>query len=169
MNLNLGCGPFHPEGWVSVDVEPGMKPDVVADILSLPFGDESADKVYLGHVLEHLPFEMVEAALAEATRVLRPGGKLGIVGPDIQLAWEGYKRGLFTRDTVEGVINGSGCGGHETDIHLWTCEARIIKSLITKAFPDARVTNLARLLADGWPVASLVGWQFAIVAEKDNR
>lgn len=45
---------------------------IAADVAALPLADASADAVLLLDVLEHI--ESVPAALAEAARVLRPGG-----------------------------------------------------------------------------------------------
>ncbi|KQT35480.1 SAM-dependent methyltransferase [Chryseobacterium sp. Leaf405] len=46
--------------------------DVKADILDLPFADESFDIVFCNHVLEHI--EDDAKAMSELYRVLRPGG-----------------------------------------------------------------------------------------------
>lgn len=46
--------------------------DVKADILDLPFADESFDIVFCNHVLEHI--ENDAKAMSELYRVLRPGG-----------------------------------------------------------------------------------------------
>jgi ubiquinone/menaquinone biosynthesis C-methylase UbiE len=60
---------FAPEAMARVDLTRG-------DIRLLPFADASFDKAYSLDVLEHLTEEGVERMLAEARRVLRPGGKL---------------------------------------------------------------------------------------------
>jgi SAM-dependent methyltransferase len=49
------------------------------DAQSLGFGDESFDKVLLSEVIEHVP--VPERAVAEASRVLRPGGLLVVSTP----------------------------------------------------------------------------------------
>ena len=49
---------------------------VRGDVLRLPFADEVADVVVAGEVLEHVPD--LARAVAEACRVLRPGGTLVI-------------------------------------------------------------------------------------------
>jgi len=53
--------------------EHGVVP-VRGDVLHLPFGDETADVVVAGEVLEHVAEPT--ALVAEACRVLRPGGTL---------------------------------------------------------------------------------------------
>jgi len=55
---------------------------VLADALALPLANASADAVILAYVLFHLADPL--QALAEATRVLRPGGRAGT----ITWAWE---------------------------------------------------------------------------------
>jgi SAM-dependent methyltransferase len=52
---------------------------VRGDALRLPFADGAFDAVVCSEVLEHL--QDVAAALAEMTRVLRPGGRLAVTVP----------------------------------------------------------------------------------------
>lgn len=63
-----------------------------ADVLSLPYDDQSFDVVMAAHVLEHLPDP--QCALAEMVRVLKPSGMVffcvtrpSIFGALIQLLW----------------------------------------------------------------------------------
>jgi ubiquinone/menaquinone biosynthesis C-methylase UbiE len=60
---------FAPEALERVDLVRG-------DVRLLPFSDASFDKAYSLDVLEHLTQDGVIRMLAEARRVLRPGGKL---------------------------------------------------------------------------------------------
>jgi SAM-dependent methyltransferase len=46
----------------------------------LPFANEEFDAVTFAHVLRHIPVPQRPAVLAEARRVLRPGGRVLIVG-----------------------------------------------------------------------------------------
>jgi predicted SAM-dependent methyltransferase len=83
--LNLGCGGrFHP-GWVNLDLQP-QNPSVRRHDATtpLPFGDASFDAVYHSHLLEHLPRDRAAPFLRECWRVLRPGGVLRVVVPDLE-------------------------------------------------------------------------------------
>jgi SAM-dependent methyltransferase len=88
--LDVGCGEGElarhlPEGaWVGVDSSPTMLAEapgqvVEADATALPFGDASFGSVALLYVLYHLPDPAL--ALAEAQRVLRPGGLIAVAVP----------------------------------------------------------------------------------------
>lgn len=71
----------------------GLTPELrQADILSIPYADESFDFVMAAHVLEHLPDP--QHALREMVRVLKPGGMLFVCfvrrsnfGAFIQMRW----------------------------------------------------------------------------------
>lgn len=72
-------GAFRPplascRSWRYVNIDGNTSPDFLASADALPLGNESTDCVLLAETLEHLEFP--ERALAEASRVLRRGGKL---------------------------------------------------------------------------------------------
>ena len=57
---------------------------VQADLLGvLPLADAGMDIVYSSHFIEHVPRDCVLALLRECRRVLRPGGLLRLVVPDL--------------------------------------------------------------------------------------
>jgi SAM-dependent methyltransferase len=88
--LDIGCGEGElarhlPDGaWIGLDNSPAMlarapPPKVVGDAAALPFPDRSFDSAALLYVLYHSPDPA--QALAEAHRVLRPGGLLAVAAP----------------------------------------------------------------------------------------
>lgn len=94
--LNLGCGAAFstaPE-WLNLDSHPlpGRERHVVSYELALgiPFADGRFEAVYHSHFFEHLPRRMAEPFLRECLRVLRPGGILRIVVPDLERSLRGY-------------------------------------------------------------------------------
>lgn len=87
IRLNLGCGNKLLEGYINVDKPgnySGKKPDVEADIRSLPFEDEYADEILAVHVIEHFYLWEVEDVLKEWHRVLKPLGTLILELPDFE-------------------------------------------------------------------------------------
>jgi predicted SAM-dependent methyltransferase len=58
----------------------------------LPFSPESVDVIYSCHMLEHLDRNEAQAFLAECRRVLRPGGRLRLVVPDLAFFVDAYRR-----------------------------------------------------------------------------
>jgi SAM-dependent methyltransferase len=83
--LNLGCGERFRPDWVNVDFT-STGPGVIAWDLrrGIPFVAESFDLVYHSHILEHFHRSTVPAFLGECRRVLKPGGVIRIVVPDLE-------------------------------------------------------------------------------------
>jgi len=89
--LDLGCGVGHsyhllaPRETVGVDLDAGAlegqdRRTVVADMRDLPFSDGEFSSLLSVHSLEHVPDP--EKVLAEAVRVLAPGGTAVFVTPN---------------------------------------------------------------------------------------
>lgn len=69
--------------YVSVDIDPALKPMVCASVTALPFADGGLDAVFCCQVLEHLPYEMFVSALRELGRVATR--RVVISLPDVSL------------------------------------------------------------------------------------
>jgi len=110
--LNLGCGPNAPAGWLNVDgswnawlsnhrylrssletlglinqnqgAQWNVRPLVHNLTKPLPFVDNTVSVIYGAHVLEHLYLADAQRLLTECKRVLRPGGVIRLVVPDLR-------------------------------------------------------------------------------------
>lgn len=94
--LNVGCGyplrqklhpHFHGPQWreIRLDLDPAVRPDIVCSITDMtPVSANAVDAIWSSHNLEHLQRHEVPAALAEFSRVLKPGGFLLLTLPDLQ-------------------------------------------------------------------------------------
>ena len=85
--LNLGCGNRYveSEAWLNVDFAV-RHPRVLAIDLrkKLPFHENYFDLVYHSHVLEHFTCTDAKNLLDECYRILKPGGIIRIVVPDLE-------------------------------------------------------------------------------------
>ena len=116
--LAVGSGPDDMAGWKAqgysvtrLDIDPRTEPDIVGSMLDL--GDIGPfSTVYCSHALEHLYPHEVPIALGNFYRVLRPGGVVVILVPDL----EGVPA---TEDVLP-----DGCG--LSGLHLYYGDARLI-------------------------------------------
>ncbi len=81
MTLDLGCGQNKRPGAIGVDQNRDTAADVIGNIDSgaLPFRDNSFDKVWVVHVIEHV--ENVVSTIEELHRLTRAGGVIVIETP----------------------------------------------------------------------------------------
>lgn len=82
MKLNLGSGIYPQGGYINLDIDPSVNPDVVRDMRrGLPYSDKSVEMVMAWHVLEHLDPDDFLFVFTEIWRVLEPGGMVDIQVP----------------------------------------------------------------------------------------
>ena len=85
MKLHLGCGIKHLTGFVNIDIREEVAPDLIDDIGVLSsVKDESAEEIYVCHVLEHFDRNTYAQVLKRWYEVLEPGGVLKISVPDFE-------------------------------------------------------------------------------------
>jgi SAM-dependent methyltransferase len=83
--VNFGSGPHPLDGWINVDLDPSGRPDVVADLARpLPFADACADAIFSEDFVAQLEPDALRRFLAECRRMLKPGGTLRVLTPDLQ-------------------------------------------------------------------------------------
>jgi predicted SAM-dependent methyltransferase len=109
LKLNIGCGTSGIKGWVNIDNSPSIllsrlplgkrifrTPDWPRDVRRadvrkrIPFPDSSVACIYSSHTFEHFTYPESSAVARECFRVLRPGGILRIVVPDLGILVRDY-------------------------------------------------------------------------------
>lgn len=101
MNVNLACGCVFviDTAWLNLDYASSSPAVHRANLLGrLPLEDATADLVYSSHFLEHIPRDQVTSFLRECWRILKPGGVLRLVVPDLENLCRTY---LHHRDQGE--------------------------------------------------------------------
>ena len=86
MKISLGAGGVRLPGWVHVDYDAACGPDIRADLAApLPFAGACADFLQSEDFIGQLSFAHARGFLSECYRVLRPGGALRLLTPDLDL------------------------------------------------------------------------------------
>ena len=105
--VQIGAGFSSPPGWLNYDASPTLRVQrlpglgrlaakisgnaepfpkgiLFGDVVKgLPLARESVDGIYASHILEHLTLEDMRRALRNCFALLRPGGTLRLIVPDL--------------------------------------------------------------------------------------
>lgn len=90
--LEIGAGPERKlSGWTTADMCEGC--DLVLDLAKpLPFPDNSVERIYSSHVLEHFYYNDLLRLLSECRRVLKPSGVFSASVPNARIYIEAYEK-----------------------------------------------------------------------------
>lgn len=89
--LNLGCGDRFNIDWTNIDFNATEKKIIAHNLIEgIPFPNDTFDLVYHSHVLEHFTPKQAQTFTKECYRVLRPGGILRVVVPDLETIIKTY-------------------------------------------------------------------------------
>lgn len=168
MKLNIGCGEFRADGWINMDIayNEHVRPDLIGSLTELPSPANlsNIEMVYLGHILEHIPYKEVPQALRLLWQRCVAGARIAIVGPDVDRAGSLHAAGQLDWETVTGAL----CGESRWpgDTHLWMCtEDRLIRAVRASGLRRAHAVPVDSTLLDDFPVTSRAMWQCAIVGQ----
>ena len=121
--INLGCGLSLAPGWINIDNSPNArlskypwlrrslwklgfisaehyavewpKEITIQDLRKrLPYPDSSIDFIYTSHLLEHLSASDAQKLVRDVFRLLKPGGLLRVVVPDLTIGARRYLESL---------------------------------------------------------------------------
>jgi len=108
--LNIGCGGRIHKDWVNIDKCPVNLFVQQCDVeRGLPFLDNQFDVVYHSHVLEHFEMMVAGSFVKECLRVLKPGGILRVVVPDLEQIVLAYLQ------TLQGIDDGDSSAHDDYD------------------------------------------------------
>jgi predicted SAM-dependent methyltransferase len=160
--INMGCGDRPaPPPWVNADSWAPLEPDVVMDATrKWPWPSSSAARVFMGQLLEHLPYPWgVRYALREAHRVLGEGGILLVICPDFLAMKEKKAPADAWRETATGMRRWPG------DAHLWMPNRNIVRKEVERRFGNVELLNHLNL-DESWPRGGREPWDCTARAEK---
>lgn len=106
--LNLACGDFYITNnyWVNLDWYPHSKNVTRANLLEkFGFRDGTFDAIYTSHFIEHISRDTIDFVLRECYRVLKPGGIIRIVVPDLENIVREYIRNLENNELAKAEFN----------------------------------------------------------------
>ena len=111
LKLNLGCGHNKVDGFINVDADKDVEPDLILSLgdFNLPFENESVDEIWCSHTLEHIEKSKHDGLLVEINRVCIPGAIVYFSYPEFLACvqnWEDNYKGK--REFWEHTIFGRG-------------------------------------------------------------
>ena len=160
--INIGSGPHYAQGWFNIDSVPtdtGKQPDRLIDIFDLPdFYQREFKAAYIGHVLEHIPWNAVPAAIYAISQVVVEGGPIMVVGPCIiKAAMSNQPQTL-----IEAIVCDPRTADHPW-AHAWTPTTELTRWAMEEAgLTNVTVLPINQIKRPQWPNPSTAGWQCAI-------
>jgi predicted SAM-dependent methyltransferase len=99
--LNVGCGTKYHADWVNIDMY-AKSTDVIRHniVKGIPYPDNFFEIVYHSQVLEHIQKDKAHDFMKECYRVLKPGGMIRVVVPDLENIIDEY-RNLLQRNLTD--------------------------------------------------------------------
>ena len=84
--LHLGASDSSLTGWLNSDMIPTDGSIVYLDVTRrFPMNDNTFDYVMAEHMIEHVPYNDAVSMLQECRRVLKPGGRIRLATPDLEV------------------------------------------------------------------------------------
>jgi predicted SAM-dependent methyltransferase len=88
--LHIGCGGNYLKGWFNTDLFPNARRTKLDSTKTFPYPDNTFDYIFTEHMIEHVPYAAGQVMLRECYRVLKPGGILRLITPDVKFLMSLY-------------------------------------------------------------------------------
>lgn len=105
MKLNLGSGKRPIADYENIDVVKHTPNTIVGDILHLDYSNNSIEKIFNEHVIEHLDKPELDKFFNECNRMLMVGGELELIAPDFLKVIDKYKNKEFFGPHVSTIVD----------------------------------------------------------------
>lgn len=156
IKLNLGCGADIRPGYHNVDLYYSAA-DLREDHITLPsFQANSVDEILALHTLEHVGCADGKRAVARWYQVLKPGGAITIIVPDIAVTIRRWLEGYDANYTRLWEHRSQGIWGnqeHPGEYHKWGYTKQSLAELLTAVgFRTYTIEPFEGLEADLWQV-----------------
>lgn len=139
LKVEIGGGRNPREGYTNCDVRKLETVDHVCEADNLPFEDGTVDEIYSRHVIEHFTIKEFLKILSEWNRVLKTGGKLYIICPNLifhlKQVLNGSHESFYTKesggnDRYWGMGSLFGWQQNEYDIHKFGYYYDLLKDVL---------------------------------------
>ena len=141
MRIEIGCGKAPKPGYKTCDIRNLPNVDYVCSADSLPFESNSVAEIFSRHVVEHFTLKEFLAVLEEWNRVLRVGGELYIICPNLLWHLEQilnskhesfYEKKSGFNDRYWGFGSLFGWQQDENDLHKFGYYFELLRDLLTE-------------------------------------
>lgn len=147
MKLNLGSGNVEIgsapslEGFLRVDINPEVAPDILANVEDLEtVASDSVEEIFASHIFEHLSHKSL--ALWEWKRVLMPGGLITVAIPDFIAGYALHRGGFWTTEWFNATIYGATIIGYPAPYeHKQVLSADMLLERMREVFPDSGIVT----------------------------
>ena len=131
LKLYVGARKIRPDGFCTLDLDPRMEPDIVADVCKMTeIENGCCEEVIANAVLEHIDWPDGFLAIAELVRIIKVGGILKISVPDIAT----YCQLLLNNDSskfhVMGIMFGIGGRANKFEQHRYGYTAAMLCEIL---------------------------------------
>lgn len=131
--LNLGCGETDTmQGYDNIDVR--KLPDTIqADVRCLPYELGTVDEIRAIDVFEHVSFRLSQQLLTHWVSLLKPGGRLIIQSPSIEVLARRILTSTNIKDIEDSIVFIFGNQDYEENSHFTACHPELMEYYLRNA------------------------------------
>jgi predicted SAM-dependent methyltransferase len=140
---NFGCGNLKLKGYVNIDIDESLEPDLIVNLIDPPFVNvesNSASQILFIHTIEHIDKKFHFNILIEFQRILHETGTIYIAFPEFEKIvknWLVNYQGK--RDYWEATVYGRGLSEH--DRHVTAMRSIEVQELMLECgFKNVKIT-----------------------------